>query len=293
MTTSPEPGVLALADSFPPRTIEEWRELARAVVNKSRAEGAKLTGEQAEDVLRSHLPGDLTVDPLYVRPAEDRPTGYPGAMPFTRGRGPRERTTPWDVRALHEHPDVDVTRAAVADDLDHGVTSLWLRVGADGIAAADVAEVLADVALADVPVAVSSWDDQGAAADALLAALDAAGVPGAGSLGHDPIGLAARRGGVADLSAVAPAMRACLDRSPLLRAVTVDATVYHDAGAGAVDEIALAVATGLTYLRAAEAAGIAVRPRGRARRVPARGPRRPVPHDRLGPRPPPALGPRR
>ena len=50
-------------------------------------------------------------------------------MPFTRGRALRDATTPWDVRQLHDDPDPAVTRAAVLDDLEHGVTSVWVHVG--------------------------------------------------------------------------------------------------------------------------------------------------------------------
>ncbi len=256
MTDSAEDGVLALAAEFTPKSHADWVTLARAVVNKSRKEDRRLSGDQAVDALRSHLPGDITVEPLYTRPERVRPLGYPAAMPFTRGRDASDPGRPWDVRALHEHPDPALTRDAVADDVEHGVTSLWLRVGADGIAAADVAAVLADVPLESVPVAVSSSDDQRAAADALLAVAGAAGASAGGNLGHDPIGLSARRGGTPDLEPLTGAVRTCLDRHPGLRAVTVDATVYHDAGASAVDEIALAVATGVAYLRHLETAGI-------------------------------------
>ena len=89
-------------------------------------------------------------------------------MPFTRGRALRDATTPWDVRQLHDDPDAAVTRAAVLDDLEHGVTSVWVHVGDDGIAVADLPEVLADVRLDLAPVVVSSVTDQPGAARALL-----------------------------------------------------------------------------------------------------------------------------
>ena len=256
MTDSPRHDALALAEGFPTRTHADWVELAQAVVNKSRPDDRKLTADEAEDRLRSHLSGDVTVEPLYTRPSEQPPLGFPGSMPFTRGRGAPDRDLPWDVRALHDHPDVAVTSAAIADDLEHGVSSLWLRVGADGIAAADVAAVLADVPLGAVPVSVTSGEDQSAAADALLAVLGAAEAPAGGNLGHDPIGHAALRGGAADRAALVEAVRACLAGAHGVRAICVDSTVYHDAGASVVDEIALAVATGVAYLRDLESAGV-------------------------------------
>ena len=292
MTESPH-GPLALADGFPPKTHDDWAELARTVVNKSRPEGRKLTAEQAEDALRTHLPGDLTVDPLYSRPAQPQALGYPGAMPFTRGRGARDPGQPWDVRALHEHPDVPTTVAAIADDLQHGVTSLWLRVGADGIAAADVPAVLADVPLGRVPVTVSSADDQAAAADALGALLAPVDGPAAGNLGHDPIGYAARRGGTPDTGPLVAAVRTCLTSLPPVRAVTVDSTVYHDAGASAVDEMCARRGDRRRLPAGPRGRRDRARRRGGADRLPDGRQRRPVPHHRLGAGHPATVGPGR
>ena len=80
------------------------------------------------------------------------------------GTGPARRDVPWDVRQLHDDPDAARSRAAVLDDLEHGVTSVWVHVGDDGVAVADLPEVLADVRLDLAPVVVSSVTDQPAAA---------------------------------------------------------------------------------------------------------------------------------
>ena len=91
------------------------------------------------------------------------------AASVTRGRALRDADVPWDVRQVHDDPDAAATRKLVLADLENGVTSVWLHVGADGLAPSDVAEALADVRLDLAPVVVSSWDDQAAAADALYA----------------------------------------------------------------------------------------------------------------------------
>lgn len=245
--------LLTLAGDFPAHGLTDWRGLAAAVVNKTRADDARLSPEQAEDSMRSHLAGGLTVDPLYLRPAEGRALGVPGAMPFTRGRALRDPDQPWDVRQLHDDPDAARTRAAVLDDLEHGVTSVWVHVGTDGLAAGDLAEVLADVQLDLAPVVVSSVDAQPEAAAALAEVL--AGHPSAsGNLGLDPIGAAARLGTAPSLAGLADLARP-LDPARV-RAVTVDSRVFRDAGATVVDEVAYAVATGLAYVRALEAGGL-------------------------------------
>lgn len=244
---------MTLAGDFPARTHEQWRELAAAVVNRSRAEDRRLTPEAAEDAMRTHLPGGLTVDPLYLRPATPTPLGVPGAMPFTRGRALRDADQPWDVRQLHDDPDPARSRAAVLDDLEHGVTSIWVHVGTDGIRAEDLGEVLADVRLDLAPVVVSSFDRQAEAAAALRDLLTGHAAA-CGNLGLDPIGAAARLGRAPELAGLAEAL-AGLDPARI-RAITVDARTYRDAGATAPEEIAYAAATGIAYLRALESAGI-------------------------------------
>jgi len=243
---------MALAAGFPEQTREDWQRLVAAVLNKRRPEGDLLDGRQAEAALRRHLEGGLDVDGLYLR--DDRPLGVPGAMPFTRGRSLRDATLPWDVRQRHDDPDAARSRAAVLDDLEHGVTSVWVHVGDDGIAAADLAEVLADVRPELAPVVVSSVTDQPGAARALLDAVGDRPSVG-GNLGLDPVGAAMRLGTTPDLEPLADLVRTASDREGW-RAVTVDATVLHDAGATDVDALAVAAATGVAYLRHLEAAGV-------------------------------------
>jgi methylmalonyl-CoA mutase len=252
MTQSVAPEGMPLAEGFEPRTHEDWQELVAGVLNKRRAEDDRLDGAAAEAALRTVLEGGITVDPLYLR--EDRPLGLPGAMPFTRGRVLRDAGTSWDVRQLHEDPDVAVSRAAVLDDLEHGVTSVWVHVGADGVAPGDLAEVIADVRPDLAPVVISSWTDQPEAARALLDAIGDRGAVG-GSLGLDPVGAAARTGGAPDLDPLADLVRVTAGRTGW-SALAVDARVLHDAGASIVDALAAAVATGVEYVRHLESEGI-------------------------------------
>lgn len=250
------PGRMPLAEGFEPRTHEDWQQLVAEVLNKRRRDEDRLDGPAAEAALRTALEGGLTTDPLYLR--EDRPLGTPGSAPFTRGRAQRDPTTPWDVRQLHEDPDAAATRRAVLDDLEHGVTSVWVHLGDDGLAVGDLREALADVRLDLAPVVVSSWTDQAGAARALLDVLgDLGDQPSAGgNLGLDPLGAAARTGTAPDLGPLAELVRACAPHDGW-RAVTIDARVLHDAGASEVDALAAAVATGVAYLRRLEADGIA------------------------------------
>ncbi|MBM6400092.1 methylmalonyl-CoA mutase family protein [Phycicoccus sonneratiae] len=251
-TSSPPHDLLPLAGDFDPRTRQDWTALVADVLNKRRAEGDRLAPDAAAEALVTALDGGLGTEGLYLR--EDRPLGVPGAMPFTRGRVVRDGTVPWDVRQLHDDPDAARTRAAVLDDLEHGVTSVWVHVGEDGLAATDLATVLADVHLDLAPVVVSSTTDQPGAARALLDVVGDRPTAG-GNLGLDPVGAALRTGTTPDLGPLAELVREAGAHDGW-RAVTVDARVLHDAGASEVDALAVAVATGIAYLRHLEAAGI-------------------------------------
>ncbi|MDR1237653.1 MAG: methylmalonyl-CoA mutase family protein, partial [Propionibacteriaceae bacterium] len=77
-----------------------------------------------------------------------------------------------------------------------------------------------------------------------------------GSLGLDPIGLAAVNGGVPEVDWLADWVNACLREAPGMRAICVDLLPYDNAGAGEVQQVAIAAATGVAYLRALEAAGV-------------------------------------
>lgn len=251
---------LPLADGFSELSHEQWQDLVAKVLNRGRPQDRLIDGPAAEAKLRTSTVDGIDIQPLYVADDVERPIGHPGVMPFTRGSGYRPAHVPWGVRALFEDPDPAATKQAIMTDLEHGVTSLWLEVGDHAIRAGDVPQVLADVELDLAPVEVTSATDQAAAADALRGVWRERGVDAAtvrGNLGFDPLGHAARTGQSPDPAPMLDAVAECLASYPQVRAVCVDLRPYHDAGAGDVDEIAFAAATGVEYLRRLEERGIA------------------------------------
>ncbi|RBY77766.1 methylmalonyl-CoA mutase [Geodermatophilus sp. TF02-6] len=251
------PDTLALAGDFPAVSRDRWRELVAGVLRRS---GREELPDPVEDALRVPVATGVTVAPLYTaEDAGDLPTavGVPGLAPFVRGARAGASPDPggWDVRQRHASPDVAVTREAIAADLENGVTSLWLVLGEGAVPVEALGEVLADVYLDLAPVSVSGGLS---AAEALLAHVSGRTdlAPG-GSLGLDPLGVHAASGREQDLSGLADVARRAADH-PGLRTVTVDATVFADAGASAVEELGCSLAAGVAYLRALTAGGLAV-----------------------------------
>jgi methylmalonyl-CoA mutase len=243
-----------LAGDFESPTREQWDNEVLKVLNRRRPPGTELTIDKAMARLRTTTVDGLTIEPLYT--TTDGPAlGVPGAAPYTRGSTVKKGAAlAWDVRQLHEDSSATTTNAAVLEDLRAGGTSVWLRVGDGGIAPADLPEALAGVISGVAPVAVSSTSDQAAAADALLAWWGDATDP-TGNLGIDPIGLAAFQGAAPDLSRLAEYVTKTA-HLPAVKPIVVDVRVYDDAGAGDVDQLAYAVATGIEYVRALVGAGV-------------------------------------
>ncbi|HEU5271075.1 MAG TPA: methylmalonyl-CoA mutase subunit beta [Jatrophihabitans sp.] len=242
---------LSLAADFPPASRQRWRELVAGVLAKS---GIRYDEAEPETALAHEGYDGFPVAPLYT--ADDLPelpAAEPGRPPYLRGDQPRPG---WDVRARHDDADPVAASRAILADLAGGASSLWLKLGPDGIPAGRLAEALAGVYLELVPVVLDAGTDcLDAARTFLQLAAELAPAEVRGSLGADPVGAAARTGAAPDLTPLAELWR-LTDGYPNLLPITVDGTVYHDAGGSDGDELAVTAAVGLAYLRAAEAAGV-------------------------------------
>lgn len=251
--TADFPAELQLGGNFAPASMDEWTSLVRAVLARSGGTDADLDPMTA---LGTVTEDGVELFPLYVADESAASIGAPGSAPFVRG-STKGSTGGWDVRAIHRDPDPVRTNAAALADLKSGVTSLWLAVGDHGIAIEDLPRALDGVYLDLAPVVLEPGGQAGAAARALLALADERGVARsqlAGSFGADPIAARARWGYPADFGELAEL--AALATEPQLTAVTVDGTVYNDAGGSDSDELAAAASTGVAYVRALSAAGI-------------------------------------
>ncbi|MEU6127450.1 methylmalonyl-CoA mutase subunit beta, partial [Streptomyces sp. NPDC047123] len=258
MTVQPDDG-LSLAAEFPDATHEQWQRLVEGVLRKS---GKDVSGTAAEEALSTALEDGLTTRPLYTSRASDPDVGHPGFAPFVRGgTAGGSAAAGWDVRQRHASSDPARTNEAVLGDLENGVTSVWLGVGAHGIPVSGLPEALKGVYLDLAPVALDAGAEFVPAAHALLALYEAAGVAKAaarGTLGADVLGHEARTGEALDSADATELARLCAREYPGLRALTVDALPYHEAGGSAAQELGASLATGVAYLRELTAAGLSV-----------------------------------
>ncbi|MCW2747085.1 MAG: methylmalonyl-CoA mutase [Nocardioidaceae bacterium] len=238
-------------------TRDEWEKATAAVLRK----GRKLADDAPDSDVWAKLTLS-TLDGIAIPPlgtpaltADLASTGLPGQAPFTRGTAAARELQAWDIRSHFTDPDPKITRDHIMTDLENGVNSLWLTIGSTGIAIGDLPALLDGVFLDLAPAILDAPTDPVAAADALVAILsdrDLDAAPGT-NLGADPIGASFRGNGLTDPQLVAAvAERAIAIKA---RAVVVDGTAVHDAGASEVQELAYSLAVGAAYLRVLVEAG--------------------------------------
>jgi methylmalonyl-CoA mutase len=249
--TSPDSGDLVLAGEFPAVTRQQWQRLVAKVLGSS--------SDAPERELVTVTGDGIEIEPLYTAGDSGLGAGYPGQQPFVRGRTAAGHRSGWDVRQRHEHPDPAVAREQIMEDLEGGVSSLWLGLGDGRIPVSALPDVLAGVYLDLAPVVLDAGERFAEAAEVFLDAAAGRVEPAgalAGCLGADPLGVLARTGNGADLAAAAALAVRCAADFPEVRAIVVDALPFHEAGGTDAQELGCALAAGVQYLRALRQAGL-------------------------------------
>jgi len=261
--------------SFEATDLASWRETAEESLKGKRL-----------DQLSSDLGCGITTKPLYSEADESVEPGLPGAAPFVRGRLPIDGgTRPWGACAVFDHPNRDTVSEQIRHERQTGADELWVRVSAaarlgldpasgtfedaalDGtavVSAADLEPLLMATGSEQTPIHIDAGGNGLAVAASLVAASSRQGLQAgrlAGSFNLDPLAALASDGELPyglerSMRLLAPAAAWCDANAPRVRALAVSTLPYHMAAATPVHELAFALATGVEYLRALEAAGV-------------------------------------
>jgi len=269
-------------EEFSPPSYDEWRgEVDKAL--KGAPFDKKMTNKTYEGI---------TLQPVYTRqdwPQQGDPSGFPGAMPFTRGQSASgNRVADWQVRQVVSYPEPKDANEIILRDLQRGVSALTLRfdqaarngfdadssgaegaVGKDGIAAYSVDDLdllLTEVHLDLVPLTLEAGAQFLPASACLMALWKRRGVANdqaLGSFNADPLGALAATGRLPvsvdeALAAVAELAVHTAATYPQVAAVGVDTSAYHSAGSDEAYDLAAGMATAVVYLRAMTDAGLGI-----------------------------------
>ncbi|MEM7621728.1 MAG: methylmalonyl-CoA mutase family protein [Planctomycetota bacterium] len=273
---------LDIAGRFGPVNYETWRERVEA----------DLKGAPFDRRLTSRLYEGITLQPIYTDrdwPHAEAASGFAGASPMTRGAGVLGHTQlGWDTRQEQRGPTPGVLNGQILDDLQHGVTSVLLRLDMAGRRGLDADDASASQFVGRDGAAIGTLDDLdaafegvhlnmiGVALEAGAAFAPAAGLVSAlwerrgrdggevrGAFNADPLAVLARDGGLPMSldAAMAGAARLASETAqawPGVTSIRVGTAPYHHAGATATQDLAFSMASGVAYLRAMLAAGMDV-----------------------------------
>ncbi len=281
MSSTETPVAPPAPSAFPSSTEAEWRVAAEAL----------LKGAPFDKVMRTPTPEGITLEPIYRREVLD---GIPAAsaLPGTDGclRGTRVegyRVEPWEIaQELPYGAPAEFNRALLAD-LARGLNCVNVlldiatvngrdpdsapagEVGACGLSLASLED--AERAFANVvPDAVSFHFQPGCGALPVQALFKAwlrrkGADPNKvrGALNMDPLAMLAASGSLPTslkqcYDEMAALVRDQLATMPGFSAVGVSTLPAHGAGASAVQELGIALATGLAYIRALTERGLTV-----------------------------------
>jgi len=263
---------ITLGEDFPKQSRETWRNLAEQ----------DLKGAPFDKRLLTKLIEGITVQPLYFSDSDTQiRAGLPGLSPLIRGGTPLgSARSGWEIVQEHRHPDPEIANASLRREVARGATSVVVRLsprlvderdmvgcGCGGGVLVDSIEQMEmlfhDIDLTKMHLAVTGGPAFYSASALLLALFERRGIgsKGRAALNADPLGAMAAKGvgyrsadllleQAAELASVAVAT------SPGVTALQVSTAAYDNAGATTVQELAAAIATGVEYLRACEAAGL-------------------------------------
>lgn len=264
MTQAPgaETDLLELTADFPAPDPDAWMEL----VEKS------LGGRPYEKLTTKSYDG-IAIRPLYTAEDSAGDTGVPGAAPFVRGATPLGASqSGWDVRCLSAHPDPNEANRQILEDLAKGATSITLKLDPTGRKGTiiksradmdallegvylDLAPVILDPGGPSLPPAAYLMD--------LIARRDMDAASFKGNFGADPLSTLAAVGKVIVpmetlLGRMADLAAHTSSAFPNAKGLNISTLSYHNAGCSEAQELAIAMATAVEYLRQMTKAGLSV-----------------------------------
>jgi methylmalonyl-CoA mutase len=261
--------------------LTRWRSAVAGVLAKSSRKDPADLGAEPDRLLDSPTYDGFPIRPLYTGLDALPEPPLPGRFPFIRGGDAlRDVKSGWKVaeafplRGGQERSDSGSVlsqtagaegNGAVLSALTEGVSALVLRVGTDGVAAADLDRLLEGVFLELVPVTLDVRAAGGEfvdAADAVLALVtdldDERRARLSVDLGADPLTAPLTGRPTPSLDDVVGTAARAAGYNGCVRAITVDGPAFHDLGANASWELGGAVAAGVAYLRVLVENGLSV-----------------------------------
>jgi len=229
-----------LFEEFASPTRDEWVE----------ATVKSLKGKPFEKLIKSTYEG-FDLQPMYrgedIADIAHKDT-LPGQYPYVRGtQADGYQSQPWLIAQDLNISDLQAFNNALKHALASGQTAIYLEktININTIERIEIA--FADIDLTQHPIFVETDMDATAIYNLLADYLDN---DIHGAIGYDPLHHLAKIGVVStdSFDSMAKLTKLANQQSPDLDTIAIHTHIYHDAGANAAQELAIAMATGVTYI---------------------------------------------
>lgn len=234
--------------SFPEQTIESWRQKAEE----------SLKGKSLDSLSRKTYE-NIQLKPLYTK--EDRAgknaPQFPGQGDYRRGStalGYIEES--WKIAQKINAPDLEQFQQRLTSSLTKGQNTVSF------VPTEEIVNELPKL-LQNSDQNISFAINAGDLLEDILSKLETMNVQGSGYIAKDPVSLHAQNGksfagGEDEYSAFAQTIQKSAALNPNLKTILNDTTLYHNGGANAVQELAIALATAVYHIEQLKKHGLTV-----------------------------------
>lgn len=235
--------------TFPTISYEQWKQAAEQ----------SLRGRTVES-LRRHTYEQIQLKPLYMKDElkeKNYLETFPSDADFRRGIHPLGyKTSPWKISQQLEATSIVELKQKLAHALKKGQTAIAFRELDELVTnEANFSEVLSEV-IADFPFAVRLNRTQQPFLAMLAKLVEERNMDRqqiAGYVAMDPIAKLASQGGLEQTVAQtyddwAQVIQVTAKELPKVKTIAIDSSVYHNSGANAVQEVAIALAVGVYHI---------------------------------------------
>jgi methylmalonyl-CoA mutase len=236
--------------SFPPPTDQAWKEKVEATVKGKKFEA--LTKDTYENIV---------LKPLYSETNLTTEIGYPGVADYRRGiHSLGYHSHPWKVAQKVSYHSLEDLQRNLSNALESGQTALSFKIRKELFEAPEKFEKWLFQLIGKAPLAIEADGLQ----NSFLSLLNKGSKSNVitGYVAEDPMATLVNRGSLPyDIDKYFNSWVRTIKDShqslPNLKTVLIDTTPYHNGGANAVQELAIALSTGVFYLEELKVRGLA------------------------------------
>jgi methylmalonyl-CoA mutase len=236
--------------SFPPPTDQAWKEKVEATVKGKKFEA--LTKDTYENIV---------LKPLYSETNLTTEIGYPGVADYRRGiHSLGYHSHPWKVAQKVSYHSLEDLQRNLSNALERGQTALSFKIRKELFEAPEKFEKWLFQLIGKAPLAIEADGLQ----NSFLSLLNKGSKSNVitGYVAEDPMATLVNRGSLPyDIDKYFNSWVRTIKDShqslPNLKTVLIDTTPYHNGGANAVQELAIALSTGVFYLEELKVRGLA------------------------------------